>query len=120
MPQAATEFLTTIQRALGGDAKSDSRVEFTGEGALPSVFAVTDLAAASIGAAALAVVEYADAGAAMTPAVSVDRRLASFWFGSSVEPIGWSLPPVCRVQPYRRYSSRKSRACPSHITAARH
>ena len=68
---------------LGGDAKSDSRVEFTGEGALPSVFAVTDLAAGSIGAAALAVREYADAGAAMTPAVSVDRRLASFWFGSS-------------------------------------
>jgi hypothetical protein len=61
---------------------------------LPSVFAVTDLAAGSIGAATLAVLEYADAGAAMTPAVSVDRRLASFWFGSSVEPIGWSLPPV--------------------------
>jgi hypothetical protein len=97
MPHAATEFLTTIQRALGGDAKSDSRVEFTGEGALPSVFAVTDLAAGSIGAAALAVLEYADAGAAMTPAVSVDRRLASFWFGSSVEPIGWSLPPVWDV-----------------------
>ena len=73
------------------------RVEFTGEGALPSVFAVTDLAAGSIGAAALAVLEYADAGAAMTPAVSVDRRLASFWFGSSVEPIGWSLPPVWDV-----------------------
>jgi hypothetical protein len=97
MPHAATEFLTTIQRALGGDAKSDSRVEFTGEGALPSVFAVTDLAAGSIGPAALAVLEYADAGAAMTPAVSVDRRLASFWFGSSVEPIGWSLPPVWDV-----------------------
>ena len=97
MPHAATEFLTTIQRALGGDAKSDSRVEFTGEGALPSVFAVTDLAAGSIGAATLAVLEYADAGAAMTPAVSVDRRLASFWFGSSVEPIGWSLPPVWDV-----------------------
>ena len=73
MPHAATEFLTTIQCALGGDAKSVSRVEFTGEGALPSVFAVTDLAAGSIGAAALAVREYADAGAAMTPAVSVDR-----------------------------------------------
>jgi CoA-transferase family III len=97
MPHAATEFLTTIQRALGGDAKSGSRVEFTGEGALPSVFAITDLAAGSIGAAALAVLEYADAGAAMTPAVSVDRRLASFWFGSSVEPIGWSLPPVWHV-----------------------
>jgi hypothetical protein len=38
MPDAATEFLTTIWRALGGEAKSDARVEFTGEGALPSVF----------------------------------------------------------------------------------
>ena len=75
MPHAATEFLTTIQRALGGDVKSDSRVEFTGEGALPSVFAVTDLAAGSIGAAALAVLEYADAGAAMTPAC--ERRSPS-------------------------------------------
>jgi hypothetical protein len=23
-----------------------------------------------------------------------NRRLASFWFGFSVKPIGWSLPPV--------------------------
>jgi hypothetical protein len=94
MPDAATEFLTTIWSALGGGAKWDARMEFIGEGALPSVFAVSDLAAASIGAAALAVADYADAGAAMTPAVSVDRRLASFWFGFSLKPIGWSLPPV--------------------------
>jgi hypothetical protein len=53
MPHAATEFLTTIWRALDGETKSDARVEFNGEGALPSVFAITDLAAASIGAARL-------------------------------------------------------------------
>jgi CoA-transferase family III len=94
MPPAVTEFLTTIWRALGGEAKSGARVEFTGDGALPSVFAVTDLAAASIGAAALAVADYADAGAAMAPAVRVDRRLASFWFGFSLKPIAWSLPPA--------------------------
>jgi hypothetical protein len=93
MPHAQ-DFLATIWRALGGEAKPDARVEFTGEGALPSVFAVSDLAAASIGAAALAVADYAGAGAAIAPAVSVDRRLASFWFGFSLKPIGWSLPPA--------------------------
>jgi hypothetical protein len=102
MPHAATEFLTTIWRALGGDAKPDARVEFTGEGALPSVFAVTDLAAASIGAAALAVVEYADAGAAMTPAVSVDRRLASFWLASARGgPTECGRRPVACADPTR-------------------
>src|SRR5262249_10894292 len=26
------------------------------------------------------------------PSLTVDRRLASFWFGLSIRPIGWSLP----------------------------
>lgn len=28
------------------------------------------------------------------PAVEVDRRLASFWFSSSLRPIGWQVPPL--------------------------
>ena len=94
MPDAAPEFLRAIWSALGGDEKALARVKFAGEGALPSVFAVTDLAAASIGAAALAVAEYVGARAASAPAVSVDRRLASFWFAFSLRPINWSTPPV--------------------------
>ena len=94
MTAAAPEFLSAMWRALGGEAKALARVEFTGEGALRSIFAVTDLAAASIGAASLAIAEYAGAGGSATPAVSVDRRLASYWFGFSIKPIGWSLAPA--------------------------
>src|SRR3546814_15073501 len=28
------------------------------------------------------------------PAVSVDRRLSTLWFGRSLRPIGWPVPPV--------------------------
>jgi crotonobetainyl-CoA:carnitine CoA-transferase CaiB-like acyl-CoA transferase len=94
MTNAAPDLLSAIWRALGGEAKSLARVKFTGEGALRSIFAVTDLAAASIGAASLAIAEYASAGGSATPAVSVDRRLASYWFGFSIKPIGWSLAPA--------------------------
>jgi hypothetical protein len=58
-------------------------------GGLPSVFPVSELATASIAAAALS------AGRLIgSPAVSVDRRLGSAWFGMTLDPIGWGLPPV--------------------------
>lgn len=69
-------------------------VIFTGEGDLPSVFAVSDLAAGSTAAAAAAIVELIAAGGGSRPAVAVDRRLASFWFGPSLRPIGWEEPPA--------------------------
>lgn len=68
------------------------RLAIGGSGDLPSAFPVTDLAASAIGAAALAVSELA-AMVGDAPAVSVDRRLASLWFGLSIRPIGWALPP---------------------------
>ena len=61
---------------------------------MPSAFAVTELAAASTGAAALAVAERAAAAISRPPNVVVDRRLASLWFGFSLKPVGWTLPPV--------------------------
>ena len=36
------EFLSTMWRALGGDAAVVDRVEFVGSGDLPSAFAVSD------------------------------------------------------------------------------
>jgi hypothetical protein len=87
-------FLRTIWAALGGEDRWHSGVAFTGEGDLPSLFAVTDLAAASIGAAALAVAELVGTTASQPPAVSIDRRLASFWFGMTIQPEGWALPPL--------------------------
>ena len=53
----ATEFLRDIWRAVGGDHTLLTNVRMTGAGDLQSVFAVSDLAAASIGAASLAIAE---------------------------------------------------------------
>jgi hypothetical protein len=69
-------------------------VQVTGEGGLASRFAVTDLAAASVGAAALAVQQLVVAQGGAPAAVTVDRRLASMWFSWSLHPVGWERPPL--------------------------
>jgi len=70
---------------------------FRGDGCLSSVYAVTDLASAAIACASLAIAELLNIGAgthALQPGlVRVSRRLASFWFGMSIRPSGWELPP---------------------------
>ncbi|WP_248739182.1 CoA transferase [Pseudomonas sp. MWU12-2029] len=86
-----TDLLTSIQAALG---LPSTPIPFTGEGALPSVFAVTDLACASIAAAGQAVAELLRQQTGDLPTVEVDRRLASFWFATSLRPIGWEVPPL--------------------------
>jgi hypothetical protein len=86
-------FLTNILAAPGGDARSMDNVSMTGAGDLPSAFAVSDLAAAVIGAAGLAIAELVSHRRGDTPTVVVDRRLASFWFRFSVRPDGWKIPP---------------------------
>jgi hypothetical protein len=91
---SAADFLRTIWLAVGGEPGLLSAVEFTGEGDLPSVFPVSDLAVASIGAAALAVAELIGTSAPAVPAARIDRRLASYWFGHSLAPEGWSVPPI--------------------------
>ena len=90
---SARALLSSIWSAAGGPAQVLSRIEFSGAGDLPSVFAVTDLAAASVGAAGAAVAELVAALFDELPAVRVDRRLASFWFSTSLRPLGWTLPP---------------------------
>lgn len=84
----------SMWQALGGEPAAIDELRFTGDGDLPSTYPVTDLAAASIGVAALAVAELMTKQAATVPVVSVDRRLASFWFGFSIRPIGWQLAPA--------------------------
>lgn len=69
-------------------------VTLAGEGALPSCYAVTELAAASVGAAALAVRQLIAAQGGPVTEVVVDRRLASLWFGWSLHPVGWERPPL--------------------------
>jgi hypothetical protein len=86
-----TDLLTSIQTALG---LPHTPIPFNGDGALPSAFAVTELACASIAAAGQALSELLHQQAGHLPAVAVDRRLASLWFSTSLRPIGWQVPPL--------------------------
>ncbi len=69
-------------------------VELAAGGSLPSVFAVSDLAQASVGAAGAACARLVALGGGTAPTVVVDRDLASAWFGFSIRPEGWELPSV--------------------------
>lgn len=112
MSSASLALTRVLWDALGGQAGDVDRLAFRADGSLPSAFAVTDFAAASIAAAALAVDAllarahpHAMRSLAVEPAASlvdtrppaaveVDRRLASFWFATSLRPIGWQVPPL--------------------------
>jgi hypothetical protein len=89
-PETCAGFLGEIQQALGAPPQD---VAVTGSGDLPSVFAVSDLAAASIAAAGAGVAALIAARHGAAPAVEVDRRLASLWFAWSLRPQGWAVPP---------------------------
>lgn len=94
VPTGALALACEAWAALDGPAAALDHLSVAGWGDLPSVFPVTDLATASVGVAGLAVAEFIAQAASDGPAVQVDRRLASFWFGMSLRPQGWSLPPV--------------------------
>lgn len=85
--------LQALWAALGGAPHFLERCRFSGSGELPSAFRVTDLASAAIGAAGAAVAELVCESTGTSPAVHVDRRMASLWFGTSLRPSGWTLPP---------------------------
>lgn len=81
-----------IWTALGGGVDRLQHLGFRGDGALSSAFRVTDLAAASIATAGLALSEWLEPSAdSMVPLV-VDRRLASLWFSASLRAQGWAPP----------------------------
>ena len=86
--------LNTVWSALNFPVAALKALTVTGEGALPSYFDVTGLAAASVGAAALAVRELMVAQGAAPGRVTVDQRLASLWFSWSIHPVGWERPPL--------------------------
>jgi hypothetical protein len=92
--------LAQVFAAVGLDHLA-GRVQVSGEGALPSAYRVTDLAVATIAAAAAAAQAVAGAraggettGAQVGGEITVDRRLASLWFGSTIRPLGWELPSL--------------------------
>ena len=89
----AIALLQEIWLALGGTAAAAVDVAIVGEGDAASVFAVTDLAAATIGVAGMAVADLIALRHGEHPRVRVDRRLSSMWFASSLRPQGWAVPP---------------------------
>ena len=90
----AAGLLKEMWRSLSGADGGTERVEFSGEGVVPSAFAATDFAAASVAVAGLAVARLLEAAGTANPGVAVDRTLASAWFATSLRPQGWTLPPV--------------------------
>jgi crotonobetainyl-CoA:carnitine CoA-transferase CaiB-like acyl-CoA transferase len=83
--------LQQLLDSLGIPGAAD-RISLPGGGSLPSVFAVSDLAQASVGAAGAALARLVALGGGEAPAVVVDRDQASAWFGFSIRPEGWQLP----------------------------
>ena len=87
-----------LWRELGGATELASLVEIDGPRAvLPSVFAVTELACASVALATLAVAELHAARRGDAPArVRVDRAHAALAFRRELyaTPVGWELPPL--------------------------
>ena len=81
---------STIDLMLDEIVGNDRAVEVTvmGEGSLPSVFGVSELATASVAAAGVAVSELLALDGVPPRPVRVDRRLASMWFASSLRPDG--------------------------------
>ncbi len=71
-------------------------VRIVGSERLRSRFAVTELAASSIATVGAALAELANALGFVPspPGVRVERRLASLWFGWSLQPTGWTMPPA--------------------------
>lgn len=94
MSVTSRHMLYAVSSALDLPVDALDAVHFGGVGALPSYYAVTDLAAASVGAAALALRQLIVAQGGDDGPVSVDRRLASLWFGWSIHPVGWERPPL--------------------------
>ncbi len=89
--------LKEIWSSLGLPIEMLSHVHTIGYGELPSVYAVTDLAVASIGAATLSMAYLIALRQDSVPDIQIDRVLASRWFSRSIAPIGWQLPPTWDV-----------------------
>ena len=89
------DILDAMAACIGQAGDSGGILEFNGLGAMPSAFRTTDFAAAAIAAAGLGISALSSmGGSSFSPSVSVDRRLASFWFQTSLRERGWSMPPL--------------------------
>ena len=68
-----------VWTSFGGQESTASALSFTGDGDLPSAYAVTDFASAAIAVAALSIAELVGLASSRIATVAVDRRLSSFY-----------------------------------------
>ncbi len=92
MSHRAHAITATAWTALGGNSDLLDAVTFVGDGGLTSVYPVTDVASATVAVAALALAELSHSRGGKIPGITIDRRLASLWFGFSIRPVGWEMP----------------------------
>lgn len=97
MEEGAGACRSMLRQILGslGEPEGGANLRIDGSQSWPSRYPVSDLACASIGAAALMLAAWRDPSGHGT--VRLDRALASRWFGYSLRPIGWVLPKVRSV-----------------------
>ncbi|MCP4962495.1 MAG: acyl-CoA transferase, partial [Actinomycetia bacterium] len=90
----STQIRSALDTASTGGSPTPMVRQVDGQ-SLPSVFAVSDLAVASIAAAACEVSGLVSDRSGAEPAeVVVDRWLASQWFAGSIVPQGWQVKPA--------------------------
>lgn len=88
---SAYNLLEAMSAAIGFSHEPKSRVVFTDQERLPSCWPVSELAAASVAAAAVALSDLVGLGEP-SPSISVSYRSASLWFGWSIKPVDWHMP----------------------------
>ncbi|MGI9409536.1 MAG: CoA transferase [Hyphomicrobiaceae bacterium] len=87
-PEIRSAFETNADTPMPVDVVAD------GAGDLPSWYEVSQLAVEAIGAAASELSRLSVSTGRSPPSVTIDRARSSFWFKTSLDPQGWSLPPI--------------------------
>lgn len=78
---------------LSNETWQNIELPITDSGKLTSWFQTTELAVASIQAAGIGLADVCSAAnTTLVDRINVDSRLASLWFGMSIQAVGWQLP----------------------------
>jgi len=94
MNPVASRLARAVWTLFGGQESAASALSFIGDGDLSAAYPITDFASAAIAVAAISIAELVGRVSSAMPAVTVDRRLSSFWFGLSIHPVDWEMPPA--------------------------
>lgn len=92
MTNATMTFFDHARQALHLPEEVLTQFDVQGTAQLASEFPVTDFAVAAIGAAGMTLAELIKVQFGQQSRVVVDRKLASLWFGWSIQPMGWQMP----------------------------